>query len=81
MLDVFLGVPGGVKNCLLKPRSPILRCSVFQIAAFGYCQTTVNAEALFNAALANDFYPGPYPFPSAGSDVLAPPVVTPDALE
>ena len=36
---------------------------------------------LASAALANVFYPGPYPFPSAGSDVSAPPAVTPDALE
>jgi hypothetical protein len=81
MLDVVLGIPGGLRKCLCKPNPLILRCLVFQVVALGYCQTTVNAEALFNAALANVFYPGPYPFPSAGSDVSAPPVVSPDALE
>ena len=78
---MFPDVSGGLKNRIVKPDSSFLRCSVFQVVALGYYQTTVNAEALFNAALANVFYPGPYPSPSAGSDVLAPPVVTPDALE
>ena len=42
MLDVFLSVSQRFKNRLFKPMSHILRCSVFQVVALGYCQTTVN---------------------------------------
>jgi hypothetical protein len=43
---VFLAVPGGFKNRLFRPDSSILRCSVFQVVAPGYCQTTVNTAKL-----------------------------------
>jgi hypothetical protein len=46
MLDVFLVVPGGFKICLSRPISHIVRCSVFQVVAPGYCQTTVNTAKL-----------------------------------
>jgi hypothetical protein len=46
MLDVFPDVSGSLKNRIVKPDSSFLRCSVFQVVALGYCQTTVNAEAL-----------------------------------
>ena len=46
MLDVFLVVSGGFKNCLSRPISHIVRCSVFQVVAPGYCQTTVNTAKL-----------------------------------
>src|SRR5919112_3605231 len=42
MLDVFLVVPGGFKTRLSRPYSPFLHCSLFQVVALGYCQTTVN---------------------------------------
>ena len=46
MLDVFLAVTGGFKTCLSRPISHIVRCSVFQVVAPGYCQTTVNTAKL-----------------------------------
>ena len=51
MLDVFLGVSSGSKFRLFRPISQILRCSVFQVVAPGYCQTTVKGPCV--AALVN----------------------------
>ena len=46
MLDVFPDVSGGLKNRITKLDSSFSRCSVFQVVAPGYCQTTVKADAL-----------------------------------
>jgi cold shock protein len=38
MLDVFPGVSGSLKIGLFRPISHIVRCSMFQVVALGYCQ-------------------------------------------
>ena len=58
MLDVFLAVPGGFKNSSSKPDSSILRCSLFQVVALGYCQTTVNLHLLWLLRSTTELYFG-----------------------
>jgi hypothetical protein len=40
---VFPDVSGGLKNRIVKPDPSFLRCSMIQVVAPGYCQTTVNS--------------------------------------
>jgi|SRR5215212_11166520 hypothetical protein len=58
MLDTLLAVPGGFKIRLFKLNSSILRCSLFQVVALGYCQTTVNLHLLWLLGSITELYFG-----------------------
>ena len=58
MLDTLLAVPGGFKIRLFKLNSLTLRCSLFQVVALGYCQTTVNLHLLWLLGSITELYFG-----------------------
>jgi hypothetical protein len=74
MLDAFLAVPRGFKTRLFKPNYPFLCCSLFQVVALGYCQTTVNPPNLFGpyAGLLFAITVGSIDVPHCENSILSP---------